>query len=83
MASLQPIFPSIEVHGGHFAEVWISHVQVETLRLADIGTSSNGQINETLLRNFPYSLVQLFDLVRDASNGLDTSIVSKKLVFDL
>ena len=76
LTSLKTILPAIEVHGGHLSEVWLSHVDVGALGLADVGSSTDGEIKKNLLWDFPYSLVKILDILRYTLNVLDTTIKS-------
>lgn len=70
------------MHSGHLLENRVCQVQVKTLRLADVGSSANGQVNQLLLRNFPDSLVDLLNPVGDILDVLYTTIVCNDLVLD-
>jgi hypothetical protein len=47
----------MEVHGCHLSKVSIRHVNVETLGLANIGTTCNGKVNKAFLWDFPNGLI--------------------------
>ena len=49
----------MEVHSGHLVKGRVLLVQVETLGLADVGATSNGEVNHTLLLDLPDCLVDL------------------------
>ena len=57
-------------------------VEVETLRLADIGSSCNSEIHHLFLTDLPYCLVNFFQISRDLFYTLYASIVSNNLVLD-
>lgn len=58
-------------------------MDVQTLTLADIGPAICGEVNNFLLGDLPNSLVNGFDIVRDARNLLDGSTVSDDHVFHI
>ena len=70
------------MHGGHFAETGISHVDVEGLRLINEWGSANSEIYNLSLRNFPDCLVKFFDMLRNFRYLLNGAIKRKKLVFN-
>jgi hypothetical protein len=45
------------VHRGHLSEVCLSHVNIETLRLADVRSSGDGAVEESPLRDLPNGLI--------------------------
>ena len=57
LASLKTLFPCIEVHRCHFAEVRFSHVNIETLRLTNVRSTGDCAVEESPLRNLPNGLV--------------------------
>ena len=72
----------MEVHQGHLVELRVFLVEIETLRLADIGTSGNGKVHHLLLADLPDCLVDVFDILRNLLDGLHTSVVCNDLVLD-
>lgn len=82
LASLEPVAPCVEMHRAHLANIRILLIKIQTLGLTDVRASSNRQIHHSLLFDFPNSLINLFDIIRNLPNALDTSIVSNNSVFD-
>ena len=41
LAGLESLLPGVEVHRGHLGEVGLGHVDVEALRLANVGATSH------------------------------------------
>jgi glyoxylase-like metal-dependent hydrolase (beta-lactamase superfamily II) len=70
-ASLEALLPPMEVHGGHLCEVRIGHVNVQALRLANVGTTSYGKVDKALLWDLPDSFVELLDVRGDDLDLLD------------
>lgn len=73
----------MEMHGRHFAKLWVLLVKVQTLRLANVGTSSNSQVHHLLLLDLPDCLVNLTKSLRDLRDLLHATIVRNDLVLDL
>ena len=72
----------MEMHHRHFVELWVFLIEVETLRLADIWSSCNGEIHHLFLTNLPYCLVNFFQISWNFFYTLYASIVSNNLVLD-
>jgi len=71
------------VHGGHSVESRVLLVQVQTLGLADEGSTRSSHVDHDLLGDFPNDLVKIFDPIRDLRNSLDGSVISNNHVFNL
>ena len=70
------------MHGGDLAELWILLIEVQTLRLADVGTTGDRQVHHALLTDFPHGLVDLTEVLWDFLDVLHAAIVGYDLVFD-
>jgi hypothetical protein len=55
---------------------------VKTLALIDIRRSSDGMINDFLLRDFPDSLIEFLKILGDLSNVLNRTTFSNEFIFD-
>lgn len=82
LACLKTFLPTVEVHGGHLFVFWVWHVKVQWLRLADVRTSGNSEINELTLRDLPNCLIELLDVVGNFPNVLDRAVVGNEFVFN-
>ena len=82
LSSLQSLAPTVEMHQWHLVKCGVFLVQVQTLRLADIWSSGNGKVHHLLLTDLPHSLVDLFNVIGDFFDVLNTAIVGDDLVFD-
>jgi len=71
----QAFLPSIEVHAGELTKRRGLEVDVETLTLADEWPAISGQVDHFLLTDLPNSLVDRFDIVRNARNVLNGAVV--------
>lgn len=83
LASLESNLPGIEVGSCQLAVGWLCHVDVQTLRLANIRCSSSGQVDECFLRDLPHSLVEQLEVIRKFLDGLHTPVVCNDLVSDV
>ena len=82
LTSLQPRLPGMEVHGRHLVKLRVLLVEVQTLRLANVGASCHSLVHHTLLLDFPDGLVHLTESFRDLRDVLHTSVVCYDLVLD-
>lgn len=57
-------------------------MNVEGLRLVNEGTSSECQVDDLFLADFPDSLEDLFSFLRNLGNFLDGTVLSDQLVSD-
>lgn len=80
---LQTLLPGIEVHRGHLGEVGLRHVHIETLRLADVRSTSNGTVEENFLGDLPNSLIEELDICWDALDLLDTTVEGEHSVLNI
>ena len=79
--SFETFTPSVHMHS---AETFLRRMrdeQVETLTLADESATVGGLVDENLLRNFPGSFVDIFNVKRDRVDILDGTIVGDDEVF--
>ena len=58
-------------------------MNIQTLTLADKGTAISSEVEDFLLTDLPYSFIDSFDVVRDAGDVLDRSIVSDNHVLHI
>lgn len=65
--------PTIEVHAGQFAIVWLSNMDVQGLALINVGTAICCHLEDGPLGDFPHSFIQLLQIIRDLCNILWTS----------
>lgn len=72
----------MEVHRGHLIKCWVLLVEIQTLRLADVGASCDSQVHHALLLDLPDSLIHFTKLLRNLRNVLYASIVSDDLILD-
>lgn len=56
--------PSKEVHGGKLAIVGLCNMNIKRLALINKSTTIGRHLNDSLLRNLPYSLVQILQILR-------------------
>lgn len=77
---LQALGPGIEVRRGQLIVRGLCHVDVQALRLADEGSSCASQVDQGFLRDLPNILVEVFQVLWDRLDFLDTAIVSNQLV---
>jgi len=68
------MLPGVEVHGSHLAMLRVSQVQVQTLRLANVGTTAYRKINESLLGNFPNCFVNFLNSLWYLADALNASV---------
>ena len=73
----------MEVHGRHLAKLRVLLVKVKTLRLANVGASSDGQIHHLFLLNLPDCLVDLTERLRNIRDLLHATIVCNNQILDL
>ena len=57
-------------------------VKIETLRLADVGSTGYSQVHHALLLDLPYCLVDLTESLWDLRDRLHASIVCNDLIFN-
>lgn len=57
-------------------------VEVQTLGLTNVGASGDGKVHHFLLTDLPHSLVDVFHVLRNLLDPLDTAIVGNDLVLD-
>lgn len=76
------MLPCVEVHCGHLVVHWVGLVQVQRLRLTNVGAATDGQIHELLLGNFPNSFIELLDVRGNQRNAKDGAVVGNDLVFN-
>ena len=60
--------------------VRLSNVDIQRLRLVNEDSPSSCLLQDILLRNFPDSLVQLLDVIRNTVYSLDAAIIRDDLV---
>lgn len=65
--------PSVEMHAGQFAVVWLSDVDVEGLALINVSAAVCCHLEDGLLRDFPHGFVEILHVLRDLGNILLTS----------
>ena len=58
------------MHRGQLAEVRFSYVDVEGLALVDVSSPVCCHVYQCFLREFPHSLVQPLQVIRNALNSL-------------
>jgi hypothetical protein len=75
-SGLQPLLPPIEMHTRQLAKSRRLQTSVQTLTLADEGTTISSEVEDFLLTNLPHGFVDSFDTVRDVGDVLYGSIVS-------
>jgi hypothetical protein len=79
-SGLQPLLPPIEMHTRQLAKSRQLQTSVQTLTLADEGTTISSEVEDFLLTNLPHGFVDSFDTVRDVGDVLYGSIVSDSCV---
>ena len=72
----------MEMHSGHLVKRWVLLVQVETLRLADVGATADSEVYHAPLLDLPDGLVEFFDVVGNLLDALNTAVASNDLVLD-
>lgn len=65
------------------ANTGVSDMDIQTLALANVCTTIRGEVNDLLLRDFPDSLVDCFDIVGDIWNLLDRATVGNDHILHL
>lgn len=58
------------MHAGQFAIVWLSNVDIQRLALVNVGATICCHLEDGLLGDFPHSLIQLLQIIRDLLNTL-------------
>ena len=76
LSGLESLGPGVEMSTAQLGEGGVGHVDVQGLTLADEGGSGTGQVDKLFLWDFPNSLVQLFKVIWNFFNWLDTTVVS-------
>ncbi len=74
-SSLQALLPRIKVHGCEFGEGSLSHKYIEALALIDERSAIRSHVNKRPLFDFPNSLVDLLQFVRNLFYILYGSLV--------
>lgn len=82
LPSLQARLPSVEVHGGHLTKLRVLLVKIQTLRLANVGATGDGEVHHALLLDLPHCLVDFTQWSRDLVDRLYTAVVGDNLVLD-
>lgn len=82
-SSLQTLFPSIEVHWAHLGVGWFSQMDIQRLRLINERTSSQSEIQNCFLTDFPNSFEDFPSFRRDLCNLLHRTISSNEFVSNL
>lgn len=82
LARLQSLSPRVEMHCRHFLVHWVSQVQVQTLRLANVRSSTHSQVHKSLLGDLPDCFVNALGALWNIADVLDAAVVSNDLVFD-
>ena len=65
--------PTIKVHAGQFAIVWLCNMDVKGLALVNVSTTICCHLEDSLLGDFPHSFIQLLQVIWDLFNILWTS----------
>lgn len=76
------MLPGVEVHGRHLAVLWVGQIQVQTLRLANVGTTADRKVDQSFLGNLPNGFVDLLKMLWDFADALDATVACDYLVFD-
>ncbi len=76
------MLPGVEVHGRHLAVLWVGQIQVQTLRLANVGTTADRKVDQSFLGNLPNGFVDLLKMLWDFADALDATVACYDLVFD-
>ncbi len=58
------------MHAGQFAIIRLCDVDVQGLALVDKGATVSGHLEYSLLRDFPYSFIQLLQIIWNSFNVL-------------
>ena len=78
--SLEPLGPGIEMEGCEFSKVRLVHVYVEALALVNECSSISSHVHNSPLLDLPHSPVNGLQVIRNAINLLDGTIVVDHLV---
>jgi len=73
----------MEMHGGHLVKLWVLLIEVQALRLANIGASGNGQVHHAFLFDLPDGLIDFAKIFRNLRDLLHTTVIGDNLVLDL
>ena len=57
-------------------------VEVKTLGLTNVRASGDGKVHHFLLTDLPHCLVDIFQVLRNLFDPLNTAVVGNNLVFD-
>ncbi|GIX65122.1 signal peptide containing protein [Babesia caballi] len=79
-AGLQPLLPPVEMHAGELAERRLLEVDVERLRLVDEDATVRRHVDDVLLLDLPDGLVEVLDVLRNALNVLEGTVVGDELL---
>ncbi len=82
LAGLEAGFPGVEMHCRHLIKGGVLLVQVQRLRLTNVGASSTCVIQHALLFDLPNSFVDFTEVLGNLGNVLNAAIVSHDLILD-
>ena len=69
------------MHRGDLGGVGVHHVDVERLALVDVSTTVGCHVEDVALLDFPGGLVEVSDVLRNAVNALNGTLMAEDIVF--
>ena len=81
LSCFEALFPSVEMHGSHLSMIWVWQIKIQRLGLTYVGSPCQSQINQLLLRNLPYRLIECFQFLWNLGYLLYRTIMGNEHVF--